>query len=109
MQERADAYAQYNQAAILDRVLASLPGMATAFAESLAKVDKITIVSTGDGKNGGGASALTGEVAKMIAQVPTVVESLTGIDVAELIRQVPTVAENNKAKAIAIETDEKKV
>ncbi|MNS51756.1 hypothetical protein D3C72_844480 [compost metagenome] len=84
--------------------------MATAFAESLAKVDKITIVSTGDGKGGGGASALTGEVAKMIAQVPTVVESLTGIDVGELIRQVPNVAEKNntKAKAIAIETDEKK-
>lgn len=105
MQKRADAYAQYNQAAILDRVLVSLPDMAQAFAESLAKVDKITIVSTGDGKSGG-ASALTGEVAKMIAQVPTVVESLTGIDVNDLLRKIPAAAETQKAQAIAVESEE---
>lgn len=107
MQQRADAYANYNQAAILDRVLASLPEMAQAFADSLAKVDKITIVSTGDGKGGGGASALTGEVAKMIAQVPTVVESLTGIDVADLIRRVPGGTNAKVATPVAIESDDK--
>lgn len=107
MQQRADAYANYNQAAILDRVLASLPEMAQAFAESLAKVDKITIVSTGDGKGAGGASALTGEVAKMIAQVPTVVESLTGIDVGDLIRRVPNASGEKVATTIPVEADEK--
>lgn len=107
MQQRADAYANYNQAAILDRVLASLPEMAQAFAESLAKVDKITIVSTGDGKGAGGASALTGEVAKMIAQVPTVVESLTGIDVGDLIRRVPNASGEKAAQPIAVEADDK--
>jgi flotillin len=108
MQKRADAYAQYNQAAILDRVLASLPDMAQAFSESLAKVDKITIVSTGDSKSGGGASALTGEVAKMIAQVPTVVESLTGIDVNDLLRKVPAAVDTQKAQPIVVEAEEAK-
>jgi flotillin len=100
LQVRAEAYAQYNQAAILDRVLESLPAIAQSFADSLAKVDKITIVSTGDGKSAG-ASALTGEVAKMIAQVPTVVESLTGIDVGELLRKVPGNEGTAKAPASA--------
>ena len=104
LQVRAEAYAQYNQAAILDRVLESLPEIAQSFADSLAKVDKITIVSTGDGKSAG-ASALTGEVAKMIAQVPTVVESLTGIDVSDLLRKVPGTEGTVKAQSIPVESE----
>ncbi|MDB5097766.1 MAG: band 7 protein [Cyanobacteria bacterium RYN_339] len=87
MQKKADAYERYTQAAILDRMLSSLPEMAQAFASALASVDKITIVSTGDGK-GGGASALTGEVAKMVAQMPAMVETITGMKVSDLLDQV---------------------
>lgn len=87
MQKRADAYERYTQAAILDRMLASLPEMAAAFSQALASVDKITIVSTGDNKSGG-ASALTGEVAKMVAQMPAVVESITGMKVSDMLDTV---------------------
>ena len=60
MHLRADAFRQYNQAAVIDKLLTGLPEVARAMAEPLSQVDKITIVSTGanDGK-GLGASQIT--------------------------------------------------
>jgi flotillin len=83
MHLRAEAYQEYNQAAVLDKLLTSMPEIARAFSQSLAGVDKITVVSTGDGR--GGASSITGEVAKMVAQVPELFETLTGMRVSELM------------------------
>lgn len=87
MELRAEAYQQYTQAAMLDKLLTGLPEMARALSESLANVDKITIVSTGDGR-GGGVSNLTGEIAKMVAQVPEIFESLTGMKVSEIMSRL---------------------
>ncbi|MBX6341463.1 MAG: flotillin family protein, partial [Thermomicrobiaceae bacterium] len=84
MHLKAEAYQRYNQAAVLDKLLAGLPELARAFSESLAGVDKVTIVSTGDGR-ANGVSAYTGELAKMIAQVPELFETLTGMKVSELL------------------------
>jgi flotillin len=70
--------------------------MARAFAEPLAKVDKITIVSTGGGSNGGGGlgvSQLTDDMVKMIAQTPALFESLTGQKVSDLMSRVPALSE----------------
>ncbi|MEB3285663.1 MAG: SPFH domain-containing protein [Candidatus Sericytochromatia bacterium] len=86
MHKRADAYERYTEAAILDGILASLPQMAQAFSNSLTQVDKITIVSAGDGKNG--PSALTGEVAKMVAQIPEVIQAITGHSIQDLMNQI---------------------
>ncbi|MBI2939146.1 MAG: flotillin family protein [Chloroflexi bacterium] len=84
MHLRADAYQAYNQAAVLDKMLGGMPELARAFAQALSGVDRIAIVSTGDGR-GPGASALTGEVAKMVAQVPELIETLTGKRIGELL------------------------
>jgi flotillin len=84
MHLRAAAYQEYNQAAVLDKLLSSLPEVTRALAQSLASVEKITVVSTGDGRTTG-VSAITGEVAKMIAQVPELFETLTGLKVGELL------------------------
>ncbi|MGH2551685.1 MAG: flotillin family protein, partial [Thermomicrobiales bacterium] len=54
MQSRADAYQDYNQAAVLDRLMSMMPELAKALAEPLGRIDKITVVSTGDGSNGQG-------------------------------------------------------
>ncbi len=83
MHLRAEAYQQYNQAAVLDKLLSAMPDVVRALSQSLAGVDKITIVSTGDGR--GGVSNLTGEVAKMIAQVPELFETLTGMKLGDLL------------------------
>jgi flotillin len=91
MRVKAEAYQQYNEAAVLDRVLAGMPELARAFAEPLSKVDKITIVSTGNGHNGLGADQITSDMAKMIAQAPALFESLTGVKVADLMSRLPSV------------------
>ncbi len=90
MHQRAAAYQEYSQAAVLDKLLTSMPEVVRAFSQSLSGVDKITIVSTGDGR-AAGPSALTGEVAKMIAQVPELFETLTGMRVSDLMGRLQSV------------------
>jgi flotillin len=90
MHLRAGAVQEYNQAAVLDKLLTGMPEVAQAFAQALAGVDKITVVSTGDGR-ASGASAITGEVAKMVAQVPELFETLTGMKVNELMGRLNTI------------------
>lgn len=95
MEVKAEAFAEYNQAAILDKLLSGLPEVVRAMAEPLTKVDKITIVSTGDSQNGRGigASQITNDVAKMIAQVPALFEALTGVSINEMMQRVPGIGE----------------
>jgi len=90
---KAEAFQHYNQAAVLDKVLGGMPEMARAFAEPLAKVDKITIVSTGNGGHGLGADQLTADMAKMIVQAPALFESLTGVKLADLLARVPVLGD----------------
>lgn len=101
MEVKADAFGLYNQAAILDKLLTGLPEVVRAMAEPLNKVDKITIVSTGDGSNGRGigASQITSDVATMIAQVPALFEGLTGVKIDDLLKRVPAIGENGKGKS----------
>src|SRR3712207_65889 len=70
MQVKAGACGNYNQAAILDRLLAAMPELARAMSEPLSKVDKITIVSTGGDGAGVGTSPLVHDIARMIAHAP---------------------------------------
>ncbi len=89
MHMRAQAFREYNQAAVLDKLLTGLPEVARAMAEPLSKVDKITIVSTGDNNGrGAGANQLTADIARMVAQVPELFETLTGVKVADLMGRV---------------------
>jgi flotillin len=89
MHMRAQAFREYNQAAVLDKLLTGMPEVARAMAEPLSKVDKITIVTTGanDGR-GAGANQITADIARMIAQVPELFETLTGVKVADLMGRV---------------------
>jgi flotillin len=90
MKVKAAAYHEYNQAAVLDKLLTGMPEIVRALAEPLSKVDKVTIVSTGDGANGGmGASRLTSDIMNMAAQVPALFELLSGTRVGDLMSRVP--------------------
>jgi len=91
MQLKASAYLEYNEAAVLDKLLAGLPDIVRALAEPLGKVDKITVVSTG-GDGGAGVNKITADMATMVAQVPALIESLTGKKISELMRQVRPLA-----------------
>jgi flotillin len=97
MRVKAAAYREYNQAAVLDKLITNLPEVVRALAEPLAKVDKISIVSTGNGSNGSnlGASRITGDLVNMLAQVPALIEALTGAKVGNLMERIPGLAETN--------------
>jgi len=87
MRKKADSFKEYNQAAVLQVLLGALPEIARAIAEPLSKTDRITIVSTGG--DGVGASKITGDIAKVMAELPAVVESLSGVDIRRLIDAIP--------------------
>jgi flotillin len=87
MNVKAEAYQEWTQAAVVDRLIASMPEVVRAMSEPLSKVDKITIVSTG-GDGQVGANKLTGDLTKIAAQVPALFEALSGMDMHELMANV---------------------
>jgi len=87
MNVKAEAYQEWNQAAVVDRLISNMAEVVRAMAEPLAKVDKITIVSTGN-EPAVGASKLTGDITKIAAQVPALFEALSGMDMHELMNNV---------------------
>jgi len=87
MNVKAEAFQEYNQAAVLDKLISGLPEVVRALAEPLGKVDKVTIVSTGNG-DAAGAYKLTGDITKIAAQVPALFEALSGMQVSELLSKV---------------------
>ncbi len=96
MRKKAESFQQYNEAAVLQTVLAALPEIARALAEPLSKTDRITMVSTGG--DGVGVSKLTGDIAKVMAELPAVVESLSGVDLRKLIEAVPALRAAKKKR-----------
>jgi len=88
MMKKAEAFKQYNDAAVTQMIIEKLPDMARAVAEPLAKTEKIVIIDQGgkSGEGGNGASKVSGYVTDIITTLPQTVEALTGIDVWEKIR-----------------------
>ena len=101
MKVKAAAFHEYNQAAVLDKLLTGMPEIVRAIAEPLGKVDKVTIVSTGssNGNNGLGASRLTGDIVNMVAQVPALFELLSGTRIGDLMNRVPALANQDEQPA----------
>lgn len=88
MSQKAAAWADYNQAAVLERLLEQMPAIASAISQPLSKMDKIVIIGNGGGDTGTGASRITRDVTDIIAQMPAAIEALTGIDVLAAIQNL---------------------
>jgi len=95
MNVKAEAYQEYNQAAVVDKLITSLPEIVRALAAPLANVDKITIVSTGDGP-AAGMNKITGDMAAMAAQIPALFETLSGMKMSELFSKVKQIGDKGK-------------
>jgi flotillin len=101
MQSKADAFAVYGEAALLDLLLRVLPQVVEAASAPVAAIDKITVISTD------GASALTKTVAANVAQGIQLGTDLTGIDLTQLLSRLSgvatasTAAVGNGKKAVA--------
>lgn len=83
MQKKAESWSNYSQAALAEMLIDKLPELAGRISEPLSKVDKIIMVDGGSGASG--ASRITGQVASVMAQLPDVVEGLTGFDLKKLL------------------------
>nr|VZI28420.1 unnamed protein product [Spirometra erinaceieuropaei] len=83
MRKMAEALKNYKDAAILDMVLQTLPRVAAEVSAPLAKCQKVTMVSTGEGEVG--ISKISNEVMKVVESLPALVSSVTGQDMRSFI------------------------
>jgi flotillin len=88
MKQKAESFKQYNEAAVIEMLVRVLPEIAGRISEPLSKTERMVIINSGNG-TGGGASKITGDVTQIIAQLPPVLESLTGVKLERLLEQVP--------------------
>jgi len=84
MIKKADAWKEYQEAAMVDMVLQTLPKVAAEIAAPLTRARKVTMVSAGDGDVG--AAKLTGEVIDVINKLPAMIDNLTGVDIKKAMR-----------------------
>jgi flotillin len=98
MNVKAEAYQEYNQAAVIDKLFATMPDVVRALASPLANVDKITIVSTGNG-DAAGMNKITGDITKMAAQMPALFETLSGMPLSELLGKVRQIGDKSAKPA----------
>lgn len=96
MKRKAEAWQQYNQAAIIQQLIEALPKIAAAIAEPLSKTEKIVVISNGGEGGGAGASKVSQDVANIVAQVPATIEALTGVDLVKTIKDLPGVKSTDK-------------
>lgn len=94
MNVKAEAYQEWNQAAVVDKLITGMPEIVRALAAPLANIDKITIISTGNG-DGAGMSKITGDMATMAAQIPALFETLSGMKMSELLGRVKTITDKS--------------
>ena len=78
---RAEAYRQFNEAAIIQTVLSQLPEIVRAAAEPLANIDNLTVLSND------GASEVVRNVTRTVTEAGTTVKGLTGIDIPQMLSQ----------------------
>jgi len=86
MMKKAEAFKQYNDAAVTQMIIERLPEIAKNVADPLSKTEKIVVIDSGGTNGGGGASKVSGYVTDIIATLPATVEALTGIDIIDKLK-----------------------
>ncbi|GGX45369.1 flotillin family protein [Streptomyces noursei] len=82
MHKKADAFARYGDAAVLQMLVEVLPQVVAKASEPLGAVDKLTVISTD------GAGQLPRTVANNVAQGVELLGSVSGVDLAGLLKRV---------------------
>jgi flotillin len=104
MAAKARSWGDYNEAAITDRVLEVLPALAAAVSAPLAQTEKIVMIG-GNGSSPG-ASKITKDVTQIMAEMPEVLEALTGLSLGDLARRVPGVKDSGNGPPVDGEAEE---
>src|SRR5437867_726707 len=88
LQKKAEAWKNFNDAAVINMVVDKMPELAQAFATQLAGIDKINIIEMGNG-NGAGSPAVNrmmGTVGGGMTAMLSMLKDQFGIDVAALMQ-----------------------
>jgi flotillin len=88
MQRKAEAWQAYSSAALSDRLIDKLPQLASAVAAPLSKIERMVLVNSGGGDGGSGVERITKGVTDVLAQLPALVSTMTGVDLSQLVAQV---------------------
>ncbi|MDR1558289.1 MAG: flotillin family protein [Clostridiales bacterium] len=87
MMKKAEAYKQYNDAAVTQMIIEKLPELARAIAEPLTKTEKIVVIDQGGNANGAsGAAKISGYITDIISTLPETVEAITGVNFLDSIK-----------------------
>jgi flotillin len=91
MNVKAEAYQEWNQAAVVDKLITAMPEMVKAMVMPLSKIDKITVIS--NDSHAAGANKVTGDLTAIASQVPALFEALSGMNMAELLGKVKQIGD----------------
>ena len=80
MDKRADAFAHYNDAAVLQMLIEVLPQIAKEVAAPMSAIDNLTVLSTD------GAGALPKQVVENVAQTMQMLKTATGVDLQSMLK-----------------------
>ena len=92
LERKAEAYKQYGEAAVVQMIVEKLPEIAGKVADPLKATEKMVFVSS----DGSAGSQLTGDITRILGQLPDVVEGLTGFD---MRKAVSNAVKENKVKS----------
>jgi len=82
MLRKAEAFARYGEAAVLDLLVRVMPEVVAAASRPIGEIDKLTVISTD------GATALTRAVADNVAQGLQLGTDLTGVNLSRLLKNL---------------------
>jgi len=100
LQKKAEAWKNFNEAAVINMVVEKMPDLAQAFATQLAGIDKINIIEMGNGSVGsGGIGKVMSTVGGGMTAMLSMLKDEFGIDIARLMQA--------KTEAAAEEADKK--
>jgi flotillin len=95
---KAEAYKQFNDAAVLDRMLDTLPQIARELAAPYANISELNVISN-DGEN-----KLSQNISTNLVETLSMLKTMTGVDLTDVARNM-TAEKSAKAGATGTSTD----
>jgi flotillin len=100
LQRKAEAWKNFNEAAVINMVVEKMPELAQAFATQLAGIDKINIIEMGNGSPAaGGIGKVMGTVGGGMTAMLSMLKDQFGVDIAALMQA--------KTEAAVVEAEKK--